>query len=104
MSTRVTVFAAAALFAVNAAAQDIGRVTKVTLYPGSATVELSSADLESGNAGKGLFGQLGDGTGKWRLHIVAPVALPIVSLLRDPNGNLTNLSSDPEGESSVLPQ
>ena len=38
MSTRIVVLAAA-LFSTAAAAQDIGRVTKVTLYPGSATVE-----------------------------------------------------------------
>jgi uncharacterized protein (TIGR02231 family) len=39
MSIRATVLVAAAAFATGAAAQDIGRVTRVTLYPGSATVE-----------------------------------------------------------------
>jgi uncharacterized protein (TIGR02231 family) len=39
MSIRATLFVAAAAFSAAAAAQDIGRVTQVTLYPGSATVE-----------------------------------------------------------------
>ena len=39
MLVRTGVWLAAALFCAGAFAQDIGRVTKVTLYPGSATVE-----------------------------------------------------------------
>ncbi|HEX7053164.1 MAG TPA: DUF4139 domain-containing protein [Burkholderiales bacterium] len=39
MSIRAGVVVAAAAFATGALAQDIGRVTRVTLYPGSATVE-----------------------------------------------------------------
>ncbi len=39
MSIRTALFFAAAALATGASAQDIGRVTKVTLYPGSATVE-----------------------------------------------------------------
>jgi uncharacterized protein (TIGR02231 family) len=39
MSTRAAAFIAAAVFSVGALAQDIGRVSRVTLYPGSATVE-----------------------------------------------------------------
>ena len=39
MSTRATLFLATALLSSGTFAQDIGRVTRVTLYPGSATVE-----------------------------------------------------------------
>src|SRR5690242_20500039 len=39
MSTRATLFLVTALSSAGAFAQDIGRVTSVTLYPGSATVE-----------------------------------------------------------------
>jgi hypothetical protein len=57
-------------------------------------VTLSSPDLESGNATKGLTGKLGAGTGKWRLEVTANGPLTVINLLRDPNGYLTNLSTE----------
>lgn len=58
-----------------------------------ASVELSSADLESGNSGKGLTGKLGDGVGKWQLAVSATGRVTVQSLLADPLGKLTNLST-----------
>ncbi|MDZ4349868.1 MAG: hypothetical protein U1A22_10080, partial [Xanthomonadaceae bacterium] len=60
--------------------------------PANAAVELSAADLEQGNAAKGLLGRLGDGTGKWRLSLSADVAILAQSLIESQQGGLTNIS------------
>lgn len=65
------------------------------------SVELSASDLESGNAAKGLVGRLGDGTGKWRLQVLGSVPLTVQSLLQDPRGYLTNLSTEGEAAAPV---
>lgn len=77
-----------------------GMVT-LTLAAGAAT-ELGSVDLESGNAGKGLTGSLGDGSGKWVLTVTATAPIKVMSLLRDPKGYLTNLSNVTKGGSGKL--
>lgn len=53
---------------------------------------LSAQELESG---QGVRGALGDGTGKWRLHVAADRPILVASLLRSSAGHLTNLSSVP---------
>ncbi len=58
-----------------------------------ASVDLSSIDLEHGNAGKRLIGKLGDGAGKWQLTVSATGRVTVQSLLYDPLGKLTNLST-----------
>lgn len=58
-----------------------------------AAVELSALELEIGSAEKGLIGALGDGNGKWRLHVSADVDIEVQGLLETPTGFLTNLSS-----------
>ena len=63
-----------------------------TLNPFEAK-QVTSQDLEIGNTGKGLSGELGDGTGKWRLTVSSPLLLQVMSLIRTPDGFLTNLSS-----------
>ena len=60
------------------------------------SVELSSADLENGNVAKGLIGKLGNGTGKWHLSVSATGRVTLQSLLLDPKGYLTNLSTLPD--------
>ena len=60
------------------------------------SVELSSADLENGNVAKGLIGKLGNGTGKWHLSVSATGQVTLQSLLLDPKGYLTNLSTLPD--------
>ncbi|HEX5755442.1 MAG TPA: S8 family serine peptidase [Arenimonas sp.] len=59
----------------------------------NSSLELSATDLESGNSSKGLVGAFGSGTGKWRLHVWSSASIKALSLLRDPEGYLTNLSS-----------
>ncbi len=62
---------------------------------GGATVSYTAAELESG--GPGLSGTLGDGSGKWRLQIAAEGELAVMSLLRSPEGYVTNLSAGASG-------
>ena len=54
------------------------------------TRTISAQDLESG---AGLDGQLGDGTGKWRLLVESNRDMGVASLLESPTGHLTNLST-----------
>ena len=59
--------------------------------PARASRTLSSVDLEEGAAH--MDGALGDGQGKWRLHVKSSVPLLAMSLLASPTGHLTNLST-----------
>ena len=75
-----------------------GGVVRLTLAAGESR-SLGAAALEAG--GDGFDGSLGDGTGKWRLTVSADRPLGVMSLLRSPAGNLTNVSGagpEPEGE------
>jgi len=58
----------------------------------NASKQMNAGDLENGNAGKGLAGALGDGTGRWRLTVSSLGGLQVMSLVRTPDGFLTNLS------------
>ena len=60
--------------------------------PTGAAVELTAAELESGDAGSIASGALGDGRGKWRLRVESDGDLAVMSLLSSPLGHLTNLS------------
>ena len=57
------------------------------------SVELTSQDLENGNAGIGLSGALGNGAGKWALNISSGSPAIIMNLLEAPGGYLSNLSN-----------
>ena len=66
------------------------------LVPAGDAVELTAAELESGDAAAITAGALGDGKGKWRLRIEANRDIVAMSLLSSPTGHLTNLSrADP---------
>lgn len=78
-----------------------GGVVSLSLGAGTA-MELSAVDLENGNPAKGLSGNLGNGTGKWELSLAASSPIVAMSLLRDPQGYLTNLSNITKGTSSKL--
>ena len=54
--------------------------------------QINAQDLETGNVNKGLSGMLGDGTGRWIYTISANIAIQVMSLVRTPDGFLTNLS------------
>jgi len=76
----------------------------LSLNPGS-SIQLLSSDLENGNQDKGLLGSLGDGNGNWRFEISADQEIVVMSLVRTPDGFLTNLgavSSKESGEVTVL--
>ena len=79
------------------AGESPGSAVRLTLAAGESR-SLGAAALEQG--GDGLEGSLGDGTGKWRLTVSADRPLRVMSLLRNPTGNLTNVSGagpEPEG-------
>ena len=52
---------------------------------------ITARQLEEGASG--LTGRLGDGNGKWRLWVASDRRLHVLSLLSNPTGNLTNLST-----------
>ena len=54
-----------------------------------AAANLTSRDLEDGNAGKGLSGRLGDGEGNWRLRLESEFALEVLSYIRTKDGFVT---------------
>ena len=56
---------------------------------GQGTTELSSADLENGNAQKGLASGLGDGKGDWRLSLESRLELDVVAYARTGDGFVT---------------
>ncbi|MYH17031.1 MAG: hypothetical protein F4149_17845 [Gammaproteobacteria bacterium] len=71
--------------------------------PDEKAVELTAAELESGMAEAIMSGALGDGAGKWRLRVASEGDLAVMSLLRSPGGQLTNLSGADEERTSALP-
>ena len=78
-----------------------GGTVSLNLAGGSAA-EFSAVELESGNAARGLSGSIGNGAGKWRLIVTASAPIKVLSLLRDPNGYLTDLSTGAKGTSGKL--
>ena len=58
--------------------------------PATTAVELTTAQLESGEANAITSGALGDGTGRWRLRVDGNVK--VLSLMSSDTGHLTNLS------------
>ena len=62
------------------------------LVPATDAVELTAAQLESGEHGAIESGALGDGTGKWRLRVESTRLAAVQSLLASPSGHLTNVS------------
>ena len=53
------------------------------------TAHFNSGDLEDGNAGKGLTGSTGPGTGDWRLVVSSDLDVEVLSYIRTPDGFLT---------------
>ena len=56
---------------------------------GAGTTDLSSADLENGNAEKGLPTGLDSGEGDWRLNLESDLDLDVVAYARTPDGFVT---------------
>ena len=57
-----------------------------------AAKQMVASDLEFGNLSKGLNGYLGSGNGRWQLTVTSSLDLEVMSLVRTPDGFLTNLS------------
>ena len=53
------------------------------------TAHFNSADLERGNAAKGLSGGVGAGAGDWRLEFAAELDIEVLAYLRTPEGFVT---------------
>ncbi|MBV1907318.1 MAG: peptidylprolyl isomerase [Pseudomonadales bacterium] len=71
----------------------VNSMSPVTFDLGAnASKQINVQDLENGNVGKGLMGSLGDGSGKWRLTVTSALEIEVMSLIRTPDGFLTNLS------------
>ena len=66
------------------------RAPASTLVVGAGeAVHFNSADLENGNAGKGLTGGSGPGTGDWRLELTSALDIEVLAYVRTPDGFLT---------------
>jgi hypothetical protein len=79
-----------------AAVDDLGFTAPDTVRfdtKSNSSKQMTAQDLENGNIVKGLYGKLGDGAGKWRLIIESALDLSAQSLIRTPDGFLTNLSA-----------
>ena len=63
---------------------------RVMLRPRQA-VHFNSADLENGNAGKGLDGAVGAGEGDWRLELTSELDLTVLAYARTSDGFLTSM-------------
>ena len=68
-----------------------GNAVRFTL-PGGAARTLGARALETGE-GEDLRGALGEGAGRWRLHVRANRRIEVMSLLSSPTGYLSNLST-----------
>lgn len=62
------------------------------MLPPRASQQLNADDLERGNPDKGTSGQFGDGVGKWQIKIASSAVIDIMSLIRTPDGFLTDVS------------
>ena len=78
----------------DAGAEATGGNVELTLPAGGATT-LTAQRLEAG--GTGLTGQLGTGTGQWRLRISSDQLIEVISLVESSTGHLANLSTPGRG-------
>ena len=74
------------------------RLVRATVAAGASRT-LTAVELESG--APGMEGRLGDGMGKWQLTLESDRPILVMSLLKSPTGQLSNLSSLPGGLSDV---
>ena len=77
-----------------------GTAVRMTVPAGSSR-RLTSVDLESGDAEAIEEGALGDGVGKWRLEVESDLPIRVMSLIENPTGHLTNLSTAPPRDAAV---
>ena len=82
---------------VDDAGQSPGTEVSARLPAGSSRT-FTAAELE---AGTDLAGALGDGAGKWQLHVASDQPVDVLSLMSTPTGHLTNLSTAPTNAMST---
>ena len=68
----------------------------------NASKNFNSSDYELGNPAKGISGALGDGSGKWHLSVTSDLSVEVMSLIRTPDGFLTNLSATVEKDAGDI--
>ena len=77
-----------------------GTAVRLSVPPRGAR-SVTARELESeegrGEGLRDLVGALGDGAGKWRLVVSSDPPVVVMSLLANPTGHLTNLSTTPRG-------
>ncbi|WHZ19756.1 MAG: hypothetical protein OJF55_001905 [Rhodanobacteraceae bacterium] len=98
--------AAAGLITLTAVDDSGHKAGPVTFTLGaSQSIQLSSSDLENGNAAKGLTGSLGAGTGKWIVTVVGQVgSMEVTNLNRNnSSGTLNNLGRPVTGHGMEQP-
>ena len=86
--------AAVAVTGVDDAGASPGTAVRTTVPAGSSR-RLTSAELETGVSAAVDDGALGEGVGKWRLRVESDRPIRVMSLLENPTGHLTNLSTAP---------
>ena len=86
--------AAVAVTGVDDAGVSPGTAVRTTVPAGSSR-RLTSAELETGVSAAVDDGALGEGVGKWRLRVESDRPIRVMSLLENPTGHLTNLSTAP---------
>ena len=64
-------------------------------------VHFNSADLESGNAAKGLTGGTGPGEGNWRLAFETDLDVQVLGYVRTPGGFVTSMHDTVAGSGGV---
>ena len=69
-----------------------GSAVRTTVGAGSSR-RLTSVELETGVSDALESGALGDGVGKWRLRVESDQPIWVMSLMENPTGHLTNLST-----------
>ena len=57
-------------------------------------VNITSSDLEHGNAEKGLPSGVGDGSGSWRLDLATDLTIQPLAYIRTPDGFLTSMHDE----------
>ena len=85
-----TASARVAITAIDDSGASPGRVVRVTI-PAGATREFTAFELETGKA-DGLSGELGNGSGQWRLLVASDGDIHVVSLVESTTGYAGNVS------------
>lgn len=88
---------------INDAGQPGESTVKISV-PGGGAVRVTAAQLESGVLANVITaGKLGNSNGKWRLNVKTNTPVRIMSLVRGPNGYLSNISGIVEENISAIP-